>query len=53
MYMQWKLFDQIPETGDIPYAELAQTIGGSEELVCKSTPSTLAGNHIIVKLVLC
>ncbi|KAL0938464.1 o-methyltransferase [Colletotrichum truncatum] len=35
-YMEWKLFDVIPDKGDISYAKLAESIKGDENLVGKS-----------------
>jgi hypothetical protein len=42
MYMEWKLFDKIPETGSVSYKELAASVGAEESVVCEwpSFPST-------------
>jgi len=35
MYMEWKLFDKIPETGSVSYKELAASVGAEESVVSR------------------
>ncbi len=36
LFMEWKLFDRIPVTGSISYAELAKSLDADESLVSES-----------------
>lgn len=38
LFIEWKVFDTIPDEGSITYADLASNIGAEEELIRESNP---------------
>lgn len=47
MFMEWKLFDKIPETGSISYKELAASIGAEEAVVARIGGMLVATGRLV------
>lgn len=45
-FVDWKVFDHIPESGEISVSELAEKIGGQQELLDRFIPLLIATGHL-------
>lgn len=47
IFVKWKVFDAIPATGSITYADLAAKVNADTEIVSTSTPSPLSSLFLL------